>query len=263
MTTTTQGSVRSQDGTTIAYERAGSGPALILVEAAGHYRAFSSFSGLVGLLAADFTVYDYDRRGRGDSGDTLPYAVEREVEDLAALVAEAGGEAYLYGYSSGGLLALQAAASGLAIPRMVLLEPPIETEEDRATQAAFTAELADLVTAERRADAVDRFMTGIGVPPEMIAEMRGTPAWPAMEAVAPTFVYDCLISEATSARTLASVTVPTLVLDSAGSTDDLTGMAAAVAGMLPHGSHRSLPGEWHGVAADVLAPVLTQFLSGR
>jgi pimeloyl-ACP methyl ester carboxylesterase len=142
--------VTSKDGTSIAYQRAGTGPALILIDAAGHYRELSSFGGLIGLLAADFTVYRYDRRGRGDSTDVAPYAVEREVDDVAALIDEAGGSACLYAFSSGGLVALQAAASELTIPRMVLLEPPIAHDEDRAAQKAFTAELAELVATGRR-----------------------------------------------------------------------------------------------------------------
>lgn len=121
---TTVSSVRSADGTTIAFERSGAGPALILVEGAGCYREFGPLRSLSEWLAADFTVFTYDRRGRGESTDTLPYAIEREVDDLAALIAEAGGSASLYGVSSGALLALQAAASGLAISRLALFEPP-------------------------------------------------------------------------------------------------------------------------------------------
>jgi pimeloyl-ACP methyl ester carboxylesterase len=251
--------VTSKDGTSIAYDQAGTGPALILVDAAGHYRELTSFGGLIGLLAADFTVYHYDRRGRGGSTDTAPYAAEREVEDLAALIDQAGGSAFLYAFSSGGLLALHAAANGLAIPRMALLEPPIDTDEDRSAQAAFTAELAELVAAGRRGAAVEHFLTRIGVPDEIIAEMRGTKSWSAMEAVAHTLVYDSMLSEATFVQLLASVTVPTLVLDSEASSDDLTGMAATVAKAMPNGSHRSLAGQWHGVPDDLLAPVLTEF----
>jgi pimeloyl-ACP methyl ester carboxylesterase len=259
---TTSKAVTSKDGTSIAYEQAGSGPALILVDAAGHYRALSSFGGLIGLLAADFTVYHYDRRGRGDSTDTAPYAVEREVDDVAALIDEAGGSAFLYGFSSGALVALHAAASGLTIPRLALLEPPIETNEDRSAQAAFTAKLAALVTAGRRGAAVEYFLTSIGVPDEIVAEMHESQSWSAMEAVAHTLVYDCIVSEATSFQLLASLSVPTLVLDSEGSSDDLTGMAATVAEAMPNGSHRSLAGEWHGVPDDVLAPVLTEYFKG-
>jgi pimeloyl-ACP methyl ester carboxylesterase len=251
--------VTSRDGTSIAYERAGAGPALILVDAAGHYRELSSFGGLIDPLAGDFTVYHYDRRGRGGSTDTAPYAVEHEVDDLSALIDEAGGSAYLYGFSSGGLVALHAAASGLAIPRLALLEPPIEADEDRSAQATFTAELAELVAAGRRGGAVEFFLTNIGVPDEIIAEMRETRSWSAMEAVAHTLVYDSMVSQATSIQLLASVTVPTLVLDSEGSSDDLTSMAATVAEGLPNGVHRSLVGEWHGVPDDVLGPALIEF----
>ena len=256
---TTSTTVTSKDGTSIAYEKAGTGPALILVDAAGRYREFSSFGGLIGLLAADFTVYHYDRRGRGDSTDTAPYGVEREVDDLAALIVEAGGSAFLYGFSSGGLVALHAAASGLTIPKLVVLEPPIETNEDRSAQAAFTAQLAELVAAGRCGAAVEYFLTSIGVPDEIVAEMRENESWSAMEAVAHTLVYDCMVSEATSLQLLASVSVPTLVLDSEASSDDLTGMAATVAKAMPNSSHRSLVGEWHGVPDDVLAPVLTEY----
>jgi pimeloyl-ACP methyl ester carboxylesterase len=256
-----EGSVRSADGTTIAFERSGAGPALILVDAAGHYRAFSSFTGLTELLAADFTVYNYDRRGRGASTDAAPYAVQREVEDLAALLANAGGSAFLHGFSSGALLALHTAASGLPIPKLALLEPPIGSEQDRAADEAFTAELTQLLEADRRTDAVERFLTSSGVPAEMVAGMRNTPSWSAMEAVAHTLVYDCVISNATSSRLLASVTAPTLVIDSEGSTDNLTGWAATVAAALPNGTHRSLAGAWHGVPDNDLAPVLTDFFT--
>jgi pimeloyl-ACP methyl ester carboxylesterase len=255
---TSAGGVHSADGTTIAFERAGAGPALILVDAAGHYRDFSSFGTLTGLLAPDFSVYNYDRRGRGRSTDTLPYAIEREVDDLAALIAEAGGSAFLYGVSSGALLALQAAASGLAIPKLALFEPPIGSDEDASADADFTRELADLVAAGRRGDAVERFHLGIGVPPEVVAQMA-TQTRSALEAVAHTLVYDCVISDATSLELVRSVTAPTLVIDSEGSTGDLTGWAAAIIEALPNGTHRSLTGEWHGVPDEDLAPVLTEF----
>lgn len=255
----TRATVASKDGTVIAYERTGTGPALILVDAAGHYRQLSSFGGLVGLLAADFTVYHYDRRGRGASTDNGPYAVEREVDDLAALIESAGGTAFLYGFSSGALVALHAAAIGLPISKLAVLEPPIATDEDRPSQRAFTAELTKLLAAGHRRAAVEYFLTSVGLPQEIMAGMRENGSFAAMEAVAPTLVYDCVVSEATSLRLLASVTVPTLVLDSAGSSDDLTSMAATVAKALPNSSYRSLVGQWHGVADDVLAPALAEF----
>ncbi|GAA1618557.1 alpha/beta hydrolase [Kribbella sancticallisti] len=254
--------VTSADGTSIAYERTGSGPALILVDAALHYRAFSSFEGLIGLLKQHFTVFHYDRRGRGDSADTPPYAVAREVEDLAALIDRAGGSACVFGFSSGGLLALHAAAGGTAITRLALLEPPIATEDERPAQAEFTAAITRLLAAGQRSDAVDHVLRSVGLPEEMLAEMRDGPAWSAMEAVAHTLVYDSTISEQMSYKLLASVAVPTLVLDSRGSGSELTGMAATVAARLPNAVHQSLPGQWHGVADDVLAPALREFLAG-
>jgi pimeloyl-ACP methyl ester carboxylesterase len=252
--------VISSDGTSIAFERVGAGPPLVMVDAAGSYRDFRPLRPPVELLSGHFTVYLYDRRGRGASGDTRPYAVEREVEDLAALIAEAGGSASVYAMSSGGLLALHAAASGLTIPRLALFEPPIEADETPAGETEFTAELAGLVAAGRRRDAVEFFHRGIGVPEEVMAQM--TPAvWAALEAVAPTLVYDCRLSDAMSLRLIRTVTAPTLVLDSQGSSDDLTGMSATVVKTLPDGSHRSLAGAWHGVPDEVLAPVLIEFFS--
>jgi len=254
--------VISADGTSIAFERTGAGPALIVVDAAGNYRDFRPLRAPVELLAADFTIYVYDRRGRGASTDTAPYAVEREIDDLAALIAEAGGSAHVYGMSSGCLLALHAAAAGLPIPRLALFEPPIQPDQASTGESELTAELARLVAAGRRRDAVEFFHRGIGVPEEIIAGM--TPAvWAALEAVAQTLVYDCRLSDAISLRLIGSVTAPTLVVNSQASGDELTGMAATVAEALPNGSHRSLAGAWHGgVPDETLAPVLAEFLRG-
>jgi pimeloyl-ACP methyl ester carboxylesterase len=252
------GKVTSSDGTSIAFERAGDGPPLIAVDAAGSYSGFRPFPAPVELLAPHFTVYVYDRRGRGASGDTQPYAVQREVDDLAALIAEAGGRAFVYAFSSGGLLALHAAASGLAIPKLALFEPPIEPDQRATDESAFTAELAGLVAAGRRRDAVAFFNRGIGVPEEIMAQ-TAPGVWAALEAVAHTLVYDCRISDATSLELLGSVWAPSLVIDSQGSGGELSGMAAAVAEALPNGSHRSLAGGWHGAPDDALAPVLVEF----
>jgi pimeloyl-ACP methyl ester carboxylesterase len=251
--------VTSADGTTIAVESAGSGPALILVDAAAHYRAFSSFSGLIPFLSRDFTVYHYDRRGRGDSGDATPYAVEREVEDLGALVDLAGGSAAVHGFSSGALLSMHAAAAGVSITRMTLLEPPFATEDEAAAQSDFTAGLREQLASGGNDAALEFFLADI-LPKEVRAQMRDDGSWASMAAVAPTLVHDSLISEATTPEVLARVEAPVLVLDSRGSTDDLTGMAADVAGLLPDAVHRSLPGTWHGVPDDALAAAIRVFL---
>jgi pimeloyl-ACP methyl ester carboxylesterase len=261
-TTSASHSLESADGTRIAFERSGDGPPVILVEAALHYRGFSSFTGLVPLLGREFTVYRYDRRGRGESTDTTPYAPEREVEDLEALIAEAGGSAHLYGFSSGALLAIHAAARGLPIHRLALLEPPFEEDRTEPSESDFTREIAELVRAGRGGEAVEYLHQGIGVPAEFLADMRSTPEWAKMESVAHTLVYDCVISDSTTPALLRAVEAPALVLDSTGSSDDLTGWAATVARQLQRGSHRSLAGEWHTVPDEVLAPVLAEFFRG-
>lgn len=242
----------SRDGTPIAFECTGNGPALILIEPAGHYRGLSAFDDLVPLLTADFTVCRYDRRGRGNSGDTLPYAPDREVEDLAALVDAIGGLVFAYGYSSGALLALHAAARGVPLGGLVLMEPPLQDGAQEGPDP-LTRELADLIRAGRNADAVAHFHAAIGVPDEMVAGMRGTDRWTRMVGIAPTLVYDCCLSDAMGPDVLAAVSVPTLILDSEGSSDDLTGSAATVARLIPGAHHKSLPGEWHVVAPDLIA----------
>lgn len=242
----------SRDGTPIAFECRGSGPALVLIEPAGHYRGLSAFDDLVPLLAPQFTVCRYDRRGRGESGDTPPYAPEREVEDLAALVHAVGGRALAYGYSSGALLALHAAARGVPLAGLVLMEPPLQNASATGPDP-LTEDLADLIRAGRNEDAVAHFHAAIGVPDEMIDGLRGTDRWSRMVGIAPTLVYDCRLSDAMRPDVLASVRVPALVLDSAGSSDDLTGSAATAARMIPGARHRSLPGEWHVVAPDLIA----------
>lgn len=249
----TQGTVRSADGTRIAFDRTGTGPPLVMIDPAGGYAGFDNIRSLGSLLAAEFTVYTYDRRGRGRSGDTQPYAVEREVEDLAAVIAQAGRPAFVYGFSSGGLLVLHGAAGGLPIAKMALFEPPVRGEGE-LPEPGFTAEIEELVTSGRRAAAVHRFLSAIGVPCGMIAEID-----PALEAVAHTLVYDCKISDATTFELLKAVQVPTLVLDSQGSSDDLAGGSTAIVQALPKATRRSLAGEWHGVADEALAPVLIEF----
>lgn len=252
-------SVESADGTLIAYQRRGDGPALILVDPAGAYRDFNPMTSLAETLSEHFTVLTYDRRGRGLSGDALPYTVEREVEDIRALISANGGEAYLYGTSSGALLVLQAAASGAPVPRLAVFEPPLGSDDEG--DPSFTSQLAGLIEEDRRAEAVEFFYEGIGVPPEVLAGMAQSDRQ-AIESVAHTLVYDCLISEATTAETLQWITAPALVIDSIDSSGALTGWAEAVARELPNGSHISLPGEWHHVPDEDIARVLVEFLPG-
>jgi pimeloyl-ACP methyl ester carboxylesterase len=213
-------------------------------------------------VAAEFTVFTYDRRGRGDSTDTLPYEVRREVEDLAALINEAGGSAFVYGFSSGAVLALHAAAQDLAINGLALLEPPLPTDDQRPTEPDLAAELTELVAAGRRGDAVEHFQKSIGVPGELVAGIREGPFWPLLEGLAPTLVYDTVITSSFPAERLSTIHTPTLVITSEASDHRLHNWAPGVADSLPNAALRTLKGEWHGIAPEDLAPVLTEFFVG-
>jgi pimeloyl-ACP methyl ester carboxylesterase len=204
------------------------------VDAAAGFRGFGPMGPLAAALAPELTVYTYDRRGRGESTDTPPYAVEREVEDLQALIEAAGGSACVYGFSSGAVLALHAAADGLPIEKLALMEPPLELDEHAPAEPDLAAEVDELVAAGRRGDAVEHFNRTIGVPEEMIAGLRQAPFWPALEELAHTLVYDTVITTSLPATRLPAITTPTLVLASAGSDERLLGWARAVADALPN-----------------------------
>jgi pimeloyl-ACP methyl ester carboxylesterase len=261
-TQATVGKVRSQDGTSIAFERAGAGPPVILVDAALGFRGFGPMAELAGLLTGDFTVVTYDRRGRGESTDTQPYAVDREVEDLAALIDEAGGSAFVYGFSSGAVLGLHAAARGLSVPKLALLEPPIPLD-DQPEEEDLGAEISALVAAGRRGDAVEHFNRSIGVPEEMVAGMRDAPFFPTLEEIAHTLVYDINITSSVTPELLSTIATPTLVVGSEASGDYLQSSGQAVADALPNGRFVALKGEWHGVHLGDLAPVMTAFFKEK
>jgi pimeloyl-ACP methyl ester carboxylesterase len=256
------GRVQSSDGTEIAYERSGTGSPIILI--GGAFNDRSTAAPLAAQLAPHFTVFTYDRRGRGDSGDTAPYAVAREVEDLAALIAEAGGTVALYGLSSGAILALEAAAGGLPVTRLALFEPPYTVADSRPRPSAtLPAELAELTRAGRGDDAVALFLTRlVGLPPEAVAQMRQAPMWPGLVKLAHTLVYDTAVSGdgTLPAGRLAAVTVPALLINSNGSPDWLHVAAHAVVDTLPDARHRTLEGQFHSVEPEVLAPVIVEFV---
>ncbi len=258
--------VHSKDGTRIAFDRTGSGPALVCVGGALNDRG--SAAPLAGLLAGRHTVLAYDRRGRGDSGDTPPYAVDREIEDLAAVLGAAGGSAAVYGMSSGAVLALRAAAAGLPVTRLALFEPPFHSgHDDRLTRArAYNTELTGLLADGRRGDALALFMEGVGMPREMVAQARNSPMWAALEALAPTLAYDSAVMDdarggAMPEALIARVSAPALVVDGGDSPAWMRDTARRVAALLPAGTHRTLDGQTHDVAPEVLAPVLADFLA--
>jgi len=254
--------IRSADGTPLAFDRLGQGSPVVLICGASCVRGIHAQ--LAGLLSADFTVFNFDRRGRGDSGDTAPYAVEREIEDLAAVIAEAGGTAAVFGNSSGAVLGLRAVAAGLPITRLAAWEPPIMTDPDAPRrQREYAAELAALLAAGRRGDAMTLFMRSVGVPEPMIDGMRHAPMWPAMEAVAPTLAYDAAImGDSTVAVLDTTIKIPTLVLDGSETGDWTRQMAEALSPLLAQPERRTLQGQNHNVAQEDLAPVLREFFAG-
>jgi pimeloyl-ACP methyl ester carboxylesterase len=252
----------SADGTTIAYERTGSGPVLVLVDGAMCYRAAGPMRPLAALLRDSFAVYTYDRRGRGDSPDTLPYAVAREVEDLQALIAQAGGEAYVYAISSGAALALATAAAGPGVTKLALYEPPFMAEvEDGNRIKEYTQRLRELLDAGHTGDAVALFMTNVGVPAQAVAGMRAQPGWATLEAIAPTLAYDDeVLGGGSVPRDLTStIAAPALVLAGGASPQGLQDAAKATADALPTAAHRTLDGQTHDVAPEALVPVLVAF----
>jgi pimeloyl-ACP methyl ester carboxylesterase len=261
--------VTSKDGTTIAFDRSGEGPAIVLVGGALSDR--SAAFPMAAQLAPHFTVVAYDRRGRGDSGDTAPYAIGREVDDIDALILAVGGSAFLFGHSSGAVLALEAARTLAGrIPKLALYEPPFIVDDSRPTLPQdYVSQLDQLVSAGRRGDAVEFFMTtGPEVPAEVVAGMRQEPFWPSMETVAHTLSYDGTVMGDTMGGSPAplqrwsSVTMPTLVMDGGASPDWQRHGVLALVNVLPDARHRTLEGQDHGPDSEVLAPALEEFFTG-
>jgi pimeloyl-ACP methyl ester carboxylesterase len=255
--------VTSKDGTTIAFDRLGEGPPVILMDGALCYRAFGPMEPLARLLSARFTVYYYDRRGRGESTDTQPYSVDREIDDIEALIEEAGGPVYLFGPSSGAVLALKAAAKlGAArVAKLALYEAPLESDEQaRQDFARYAEQMEELLGANKRGDAVALFL-GDMVPPEMLEGMRQSPEWPIMEAVAHTLAYDNAVMGDGSPPVddAKAATMPALILDGSESPAFMHEAAEALARAMPQAQRKTLKGQTHQVSPEVLAPVLAAF----
>nr|WP_238992498.1 alpha/beta hydrolase [Jiangella ureilytica] len=261
----------SKDGTSIAYSRVGSGPPTILVDGALCWRQQGPNAGLAEKLADHFTVYTYDRRGRGESGDTPPFNTMREIEDLEALINEVGGSAFVYGISSGATLALDAAASGLAIAKLAIFEPPHFVDDTRPPlPEGYQTRLEDLVKADERGKAVKLFMTeGINLPSLMVGMMRLMPAWRKLKSIAHTLPYDVsFVVEAQQGKPLSSsrwsaVTVPTLAVVGGKSPKWMHNGVRATASVLPNAKYFVLEGEMHIVKPKALAPVLTEFFANE
>ena len=263
--------VRSRDGTIIAMDRIGTGPSVVLVDPAfGHRKGNPQFAGLATALAPDFAVFTYDRRGRGESTDTPPFAVEREIEDLEAVIAEAGGTACVFGHSSGAIIALKAAARGASIDKVGAYEPPFIIDNSRPPLPAdYFEHLRDLITSGKRREGVEYFMIeAVGVPKEMILRMRDAPVWPGLERLAPTLLYDNTIcvpyqtGKPLDPREWSSIKAPVLAITGGASPAWIQNSAAALARLVPSGRFVTLVGQTHEVNPAATAPALKEFFLG-
>lgn len=255
--------ILSQDGTAIAFDQTGKGPAIILV--LGAFNDHAGGAPLAARLSEHFTVFNYDRRARGASGDASIYAIEREIEDIAALIHEAGGSASVFGYSSGALLALMAAERGLSITKLALYEPPFLVKQGLAGRAReVAAQLIDLLSRGERGAAVELYQTElVGIPVEIVAQLRDAPFRPALEAIAQSLVYDAMILGKMDllAQRFDSISVPTLLISGEASPIILGDAAQGITDALPHAHHRRLPDQTHDLVPPVLAPVLEEFFA--
>jgi pimeloyl-ACP methyl ester carboxylesterase len=260
--------VTSKDGTTIAYDHGGSGPVVIQVDGALQSRAADfGTNELMALLAPHFTAINYDRRGRGDSGDTLPYAVEREIEDLEALIDHAGGSAFIYGISSGAALAMEAAVAlgSSKVRKLAMYEAPYNDDAAaRQTWVNYVKNIKELSAAGRGDDAVIAFMQLVGLPDEHVEGMRQQPFFAPLAAIGHTLVYDAAVlgdESAVPVETAARVSVPTLVMDGSESFPFMHTAALALANAMPQGQQRTLEGQTHEVKPEALAAALIEFFS--
>lgn len=260
--------VRSKDGTEIAYDRTGDGPAVVNVGGAWNDRM--SATPLAELLADEFSVYTYDRRGRGDSVEVAPYSVEAEIEDLGAVIEAAGGSAYAFGHSSGASLALEATAAGAPITKLAMYEPPYITDATRPPLPDdYIEHLEQLISDDKRREVFTYFMTtAVGMPAEMAEPMAASPMVESMLPVAHTIPYDGRVmlrgsmhGEPLPSRWTNSATVPALVMDGGNSPAWIRNSARALVGILPDVQYRTLEGQDHGAAPELLAPVLEEFFA--
>jgi pimeloyl-ACP methyl ester carboxylesterase len=273
MSTTTTSTTTSRDGTTIAFDWFGDGPPVILVGGATQHRLVDQTTDRLARTLADrgHTVVHYDRRGRGQSGDTLPYATEREVEDLDALVGEVGGEAGVFAMSSGAAIALEAAAAGVRLSRVVLYEPPfILPGTGPSSPDRYVERIEELCAEGRRADALAVFMVGtVGMTPDDFDDFRELPVFGAFEAIAHTLAYDGRFMELVTAggrlpaERWASISAPVLVIDGGASPDFMGTAAQNVVDAVPHARRLTLDGQTHSYEVDVLAPVLADWFGER
>lgn len=256
--------VTSKDGTRIAFDRTGEGPVLVLVNGAFNNRAMVAEKATG--LGAYFTTVSYDRRGRGDSGDTLPYAAEREVEDLTAVVEAVGGDAYVYGMSSGAALSLVAAAASAPIAGLAVFEPPYRMPDGPPAPDRYLERMTEFGAAGKSVDAARLFIVeAVGMPVEEFDGLVQSPMWPAFDAMAHTLAYDAIVmgDSAVPEDLLARVPVPTIAFASSASPDWLRGGARAAGKLVPGAEYRQVDGVFHDAPPEVVGPILTEFFAAH
>ncbi|WP_430787974.1 alpha/beta fold hydrolase [Actinoplanes sp. G11-F43] len=257
MTTT-----RSTDGTAIDFTRSGTGPAVVITGGALNDQA--AMAPLADLLATRFTVYNYDRRGRGASGNTEPYQVERELEDLRHMIELAGGSAYVFANCSGGAIAIEGAARGFPVTKLAMYEPPFIIEgQRRKVEDRYRERLGRMLDEGRRGEAIRYFMSeAVEMPPETIARVGSSPAWEWLEGMAPSLRYDAEVmgDYRLPLGRMARITCPVLVMDGAASPDWARNTVQSLVDAAPRAQRESLDGQDHNLNADVVFPVLEKFL---
>jgi pimeloyl-ACP methyl ester carboxylesterase len=258
--------ITSRDGTRIAYDVYGAGEPVILVEGALCGRHFGPTNKLAAELGKHFRVYHYDRRARGDSGPSTDYSIERELEDLSALIAEAGGSASIIGFSSGACLAIEAAAAGLPIRHLAFYEPPYMVgPKARKVPQNFEAEVQQLVADGKNGDAVAYFMTKlIGMPSIFLLPMKFSKMWKQLTPQAPSLPFDM---EAVNGfnppiERMRRIAVPTLAINGDKTFPVIIDSTKLCADTIPGAGHVILPGQTHEVKAEAIAPELVRFFSG-
>jgi pimeloyl-ACP methyl ester carboxylesterase len=250
--------VTSKDGTNIAFEKVGNGPALVIVGGALSQRDGGKPLALE--LTDRFTVYTYDRRGRGESGDTKPYAVDREIEDLEAVIEQAGNEAYLYGVSSGAALSLQSAAKlGPAkVPKLALYEPPYDQGDSEFEEQK--ERINQLVQTGKPGDAAAFFLSAVGMPPQALEDMKRSPEWEGIKRIDFTLAYDyAVLGNGTVPDSVKRISVPTLVMDGEKSLDFMHPTANRIAELMPNAQRKTIKGQTHQAAPEAVAPLLIEF----
>lgn len=260
--------VTSRDGTRIAFTKTGQGKPVIIVNGAMGFREFHGDKPLASMLSKDFTVYIYDRRGRGESSDRIPYSVEREIEDIEALIDDAGGSAFVYGVSSGAALSLHAAAAlgPSKINRLALYEPPYGSDAENEKQEFATQrnQLHKVILHGKPGDAAAFFVTALGTPPEALDSLRQTPDWTVMIGVEHTLAYDyAVLGDGAVPTDLArAATMPVLVMDGEKTLEFMHTAAETLGAVLPSAQRKTIKDQTHEVSAEAMAPVLKVFFLG-